>query len=52
MGDDRGYAALGKLLEAIVVMALIGTFVVYGNPGQSGGTVADPAHIATLDTLH
>jgi hypothetical protein len=52
MGDDRGYATLGKLLEAIVVMALIGTFVVYGNPGQNGSTTAGPANMATLDTLH
>jgi hypothetical protein len=52
MGDDRGYANLGMLLNAIVVIALVGTFVIYGNRSQSGSTAAESANMVTLDVLH
>ena len=51
MGDDRGVAVLGWLLDTLVAIALIGTFVVYGNSGNSRGPAAEPGDMAKLDVL-
>ena len=48
MGDDRGYSPLGMILEALVAIALVGTFVIYGNPGNSQSPVAAPGELAKL----
>ena len=48
MDDEHGYAPLGFLLEVIVATVLIGTFVVYGTPANTGGTAAAAGEIATL----
>jgi hypothetical protein len=50
MGDKHGYAPLGFLLEVIVATVLIGTFVLYGTPVDSGSPAAAPGEIAHLDT--
>jgi hypothetical protein len=35
MGDDRGFTAFRFILEALVAIALVGTFFIYGYPGNA-----------------
>jgi hypothetical protein len=49
MGDDHGNSPLGWLLEALVAIVLIGTFAVYGNPGNTRGPAAEAGEMARLN---
>jgi hypothetical protein len=54
MGDERGFTAFRFILEALVAIALVGTFFIYGypgnaiysNPGNVRGPAPEPAEIA------
>jgi hypothetical protein len=48
MGDHRGSAAFGYILEALIVIGLVGTFFVYGNSATVHGPASEPAEIAKL----
>lgn len=56
MDDKRGFTAFRFILEALVAIALVGTFFVYGypgnaiysNPGNARGPAPEPAEIAKL----
>jgi hypothetical protein len=58
MGDDRDVPALRIILEALVAIALVGTFFIYGysgnalysKPGHPQGPAPEPAEMAKLGT--
>ena len=68
MDDDHGFPALRFILEAFVAIALVGTFFVYGYPGDAiythpgmaiagdhgnaGGPAQEPAEVAKLAPVH
>ncbi len=52
MGDHQDRPVLSLLLEALVVSALIGTFLVYGYPGTGPGPQIGVGEIAKLTMPH
>ena len=43
MGDDRGSPSFHYVLEAIVAVAIVGTFIVYGFSGRALTPLPQPA---------
>ena len=48
MGDDRGSSNIGYILDALVVMVLLGTIIIYGNPGNLSTSTPQPDSVVAL----
>ena len=48
MGDDHGSSNIGYMLDALVVIVLVGTVIIYGNPSDLHASSPQSADVARL----